>query len=520
MSSTPVFTPSGAPSAGVVVLHDRVDEAFLAAYDMAIEAVSRVPLDVADLTRLSDATIAAATLKHAELRDAVGARGIVLSGQVANRSRPELGLQGMAQRAGFRSPEKMIQTVGRVTPREATTAVKLGTMVVEAADAGTVDPQTGEVSTPAEPWLRPVVDALRAGDLSPEGADAIRRGLGLPNSAVSIEQLLELARELCDAGIVLDPDTLFKRARSRRDELDAAGVAVREEELFQQRSLVHFPLPGGGGKAVWTMDTETYARFLLAYDRMTSPKRGGVSFVDEGRRERSDVILKDPRSPKQYASDGLIELIRLGEATDPDFMLGHGSSKLRITATKWDLDHADRGEPATGIARIEGVEEPVSIQTAERHECGDDVDEIIFDENLNPLDLQHRARFYSKKQNEVLATMFGGCAWGDGGGGQCDRPPSWTESHHVNFWKRDHGETNIKLGIPFCTFHHRVLHNNGWEIWIDEHADGDLRFWLIPPKKEDPEQTPIQLKPRSGSMRDLRAAMRKERASRRKNHAA
>ena len=32
--------------------------------------------------------------------------------------------------------------------------------------------------------------------------------------------------------------------------------------------------------------------------------------------------------------------------------------------------------------------------------------------------------------------MWGGCPING-----CDRPPSWTEAHHIDQWERDHGKT-------------------------------------------------------------------------------
>ena len=75
----------------------------------------------------------------------------------------------------------------------------------------------------------------------------------------------------------------------------------------------------------------------------------------------------------------------------------------------------------------------------------------------------------------------------------CDRPPSWTEAHHIDEWAADHGLTNIADGILLCKRDHLRLHNDGWKIT----RDGAATYWLIPPPGVDPDQEPILLTSKS-----------------------
>ena len=54
-----------------------------------------------------------------------------------------------------------------------------------------------------EPWLNSVATALRDGSVSIAAADAIRLGLGAPNSAVTTEHLAIAAAQLCAAATEL-----------------------------------------------------------------------------------------------------------------------------------------------------------------------------------------------------------------------------------------------------------------------------------------------------------------------------
>ena len=114
------------------------------------------------------------------------------AGELARRSRRELGHAGLAAREGFRSPEAMLQSITGATGREASQLVTLGKISTEAdaarqlLDDGVEDIGGEPV---ALPWETPITTALSQRVLSAEQADAVRRGLGVPTEQVSAEVL-------------------------------------------------------------------------------------------------------------------------------------------------------------------------------------------------------------------------------------------------------------------------------------------------------------------------------------------
>jgi len=457
-------------------------------YRAASQALTELPTDPGCYAALSDSELLEINRCYAESQVAIRNGGALIAGEIAHRSTPELGSRGLAQRSGHRTPEQFIKITTGSTGRDAVTAVRVGALMREAATDGEVDLATGVVATATQPWLSAVTEALRSRSISVDSAEAIRSGLGTPNSVITHEQLALAAAQLVEAARRLDPDSLAREARAFRDELDVDGAALREEERRAKRSLKLYVHPDGTTKLVWIMDPETAATVRDLYDRTTSPKLGGVRFVDPSRQSLADKILGDPRTPEQIASDGFEQLIRLGADANPDFLLGSGAPVIRLTATKSAF------ERGTGLARIEGQVAPVSVSTAWRLGCDAGVGGVIFGQNGETLDFGRESRFFSRRQKEALAIRWGGCACPG-----CDRPPSWTEAHHVVQWKRDGGKTNILDGILLCKHHHLLFHNNGWEIVRDD----DARYWLIPPPQLDPAQTPIELLSKSAAMRDL-----------------
>ena len=426
----------------------------------------------------------------AEQERIIAGHKAMLAGEIDRRSRSELGYSGLAQRKGHRTAQELLRVTTGSTLRDATVAVEVGRMSAEATEA--VDPATGEVPESARPWMNEVATSATNGRISLTQAIAIRDGLGAAGSEITAEVLGDAADALHAAALDgLDADRLKQRAHELRDELDEAGIADREAARVKLRSFKLTKLPDGMTRATWLMDPETAAIVTEIRDRAVSPKLGGPRFVEAGMAERAERIERDSRTPEQLASDVFLQLLRNGCEADTDLLVGIGVPAVRVLVTKRDF------ERRSGHARIEGQSHPVSLATAERIACTAGTTDIIFDEEFRPLDVGRDRRLYTKRQHVALAVRDGGCMFPG-----CDRPPSWTEAHHIKHWVRDHGPTNIDDGILLCRHHHRLVHHGGWEI---TRVGGE--FDLIPPTSIDPRQAPIRLHSKSAALRDLRRAV-------------
>ena len=468
---------------------NSTDTQILERYRAAAAVLAELPNDAELYAAASETALLEANQLFASSQVSLRNGGACIAGEIAHRSAPELGSKGLAQRLGHRTAEQFVKVTTGATGRDAVTSVRVGSLMREAAVEGQIDLVTGVVATPTQPWLSPVTEALSARSISIEAAEAIRSGLGAPNSAVTESQLRDAASQLAIAAMHLDPDSLAREARAFRDELDVDGAKLREDERRAKRSLRLYVQADGTTKLVWIMDPETAATVRDIYDRTTSPKLGGVRFVDPERQNLAEAILRDERTPEQIASDGFEQLLKLGADADPNFLLGSGAPLIRLTTTKSAFERGN------GLARIEGQVAPVSISTARRLSCEAGVAGIVFDETGAVLDFGREQRFFTRKQKEALAVLWGGCA-----SPGCDRPPSWTEAHHIVFWKRANGKTDLADGILLCRHHHLLFHNTGWEIQRDKNS----KYWLIPPPALDASQAPIELVSKNPAMRDLR----------------
>jgi len=486
----------------------------------AVAALAAVSCSVADVQATDDAELVALSRLAAREKQLAESHLALIAGEIAARSTREMGHAGLAQRSGFRNAEELLKTTTGATGREAVTAVRVGRMVREAAVDLGVDPATGALIEAAEPWLASVAAAVSAGSLSVGAADAIRTGLGQPTDNVSSAALADAAAQLCGLAATLDVDRLLRRARELRDDLDEAGIADRERECFEKRSLKMFLLGNGMGRLIWDMDPETYATVLELNTRATSPKRG-VRFVAGDDKETAERILNDPRSIGQLASDTFLGLLQAGADADSTQLLGSGAAAIRVIVTKKTLettgvagltgggagadDLIGTADPSTtgatgggpaftpGHGHIEATGAPLTAATIQRLSCDGATTEVTIDSFGQPLDVGREHRTFTPKQRIALAIRDGGCVFGD-----CDKEPSMTEAHHIVPWSQG-GRTDLANGILLCKFHHLLIHNNGWEIY---RVGTD--YFLVPPKDVDPRQRPRPMPSKSAAMRDIR----------------
>lgn len=490
---------------------------FAAALDATRVAVAGIPDGVVAVKGLPDDALLSTQRSLAELRRIIDARSSLVAGEVAFRSRRELGYTGLAQKEGFQSAEKLVQATTGSTRRDASTLVTAGTLVHESLILEAVDPATGELPdgfVVREPWLVAVGTAVAEGTLTVDAARAIKSGLGEPcvgepfadgagtgvsADDVTADDLAAAATRLIAEADRLDADAIFKLARQLRDELDASGVAIRERLIYEQRSFRRSPRSNGLPRYTIDPDIETAAHFDDLYDKLTSPRRGGPRFVDPDGKAWAKDIHDDTRTTEQYLHDAFAQLIRLGVALDHDSsskradsskrvsVVGSRKPAVRVLVTEKAL------AAGVGTGRVEGIDVPVSIDTVNRIVCESGLLPIRFSETDDVVALGREERLFTARQKVALAARDGGCVWPG-----CDKSPNWTEAHHINQWARDEGRTDLCDGVLLCRHHHMLLHNNRWEIV----RRGSTR-WLIPPPEIDPTQTPRELSSKSAALRDL-----------------
>lgn len=416
---------------------------------------------------------------HARMTAHLQARG---AATIARLSDPSLGLAGLARRHGFVNAESFLQSETGSTKVEATKLVKVGQLLGEDS-AG---------------WHGALGSALDAGAVSVDEANAIRIGLG--GSAATEPDLVTATQKLLATAGTVDADELARRARAARDDLDADSIARREKERRELRYFSAKQNDNGMVVGSFALSDEDGALIMSIYQQATSPKNIGPRFVDgsasapAGSAESElavDAKITDPRTRGQKAADAFAGLLRIGAETDGNAILGLHRPSVRIHVA------AEAIEQRSGHGVIEDVNDfPIAFATVERHLCASGVIGIAFDEDGQALNVGRDQRLFTRRQRIALAARDGGCRFPG-----CDRPVSWTEAHHIEYWQRDSGETNLADGILLCRLHHLLIHDNHWQIRRDRG-----HYWLTAPPDVDPGQSPREMLSKQPLVRELQRA--------------
>ena len=131
-----------------------------------------------------------------------------------------------------------------------------------------------------------------------------------------------------------------------------------------------------------------------------------------------------------------------------------------------------------GLAEIDGCSLPLDIAAARRMGADAHIIPAVLGGPSQVLDFGRGRRLFTRAQKLALLERDGGCAF-------CGAPPSWCDVHHIRWWSRDFGKTDLANGCVLCSKCHHIIHEQGWEI---EASAAEIRF--IPPAKVDPARTP------------------------------
>src|SRR5438093_503572 len=174
----------------------------------------------------------------------------------------------------------------------------------------------------------------------------------------------------------------------------------------------------------------------------------------------------DTRRPKQRRADALTELayhvLDTAKLPERNGARPHVAVHTTIEGLKGEL-----GAPASEL----GDGTPISSKTVQRLAC-DSIMNRVLKADAMVVDVGRARRTAQPAQWRGLKARYKTCAWPG-----CDRPIGWTHAHHLDFWAEG-GKTDLPRLIPLCFYHHRLVHEGGWQIVL---SGGRLK--LIPPDR-------------------------------------
>ncbi len=293
--------------------------------------------------------------------------------------------------------------------------------------------------------LPKVAAALSSGEISFQSASALchlRERLGEKAEFFDEDEMLGYARDYSVFGLrklcrvawhVANPDGFFKEA----------------EADFTRRYLHVSQLADG----------------MYAVDGQLDPVSGAALKTE------LDVLAtrkgpEDDRSRSQRMADAVGELAMhaMDQGTLPR---RHGvRPHINLTMTLEGLKNELGAPPAELELSL-----PIATRTAERIACDCTMSRVLLADSM-VIDVGRATRTVSPPMRRALRVRDKGCRFTG-----CDRQVNWTNPHHIIAWSRG-GPNNLPNMVLLCYFHHRLVHEGGWQV-----IKAGREFKFLPPER-------------------------------------
>ncbi|MGR0221354.1 DUF222 domain-containing protein [Agromyces sp. ZXT2-6] len=411
-----------------------------------------------EVAQMSDDGLVRVTDALARVRRDAEALLARVAAEVSKRSNTERGESSLARAHGFHNPVRLIAASTGASRSDAAKLIAVGTATAERQTFG------GERLPSRHPH---VAAALESSTIGIDAASAITSMLDRVRVRADADLVDTAEAVLVDLAARVPLDLLSRGIREAEARLDRDGIEPREEQLRSERSLTMREDAMGMIHVHARLDPETAAPVKTAIEALVSD----VLRRREPATPSPGPVVDDTRSIPQIQADALAALAR--------HALGCGQTlaPLAKATVVVRLDH-DTLVEGLGHARIDGIDQPISATTARRMSADAELIPAVLGGEGLPLDLGRSARLFSRAQRLALAERDGGCA-------SCGQNIAYVDAHHIRWWERDAGPTDLRNGVMLCSFCHHRIHREGWGI----HADR-TEVWFIPPPHVDPERTP------------------------------
>jgi hypothetical protein len=409
------------------------------------------------------------------------------AGQLAHRSRPELGAESLAKQNGWGNAPALLAELGRITTAEAGRLCRVGDATRDRTNL------QGE-RLPAR-WAA-VAAAVNAGDIGVDSALHIISSLGQASPRAPQGAVETAERMLVEFSGQNPADSVRKLSILCRDRLDTDGIEPREQELINERSLRYSTRPNGMERLEVLLDPLSMSYVRAGIEGLVGDTLRKVRFEQnptthpgdraDGCDDHHQTLTDrdaDGRTIEQIRADALVDSFKhVLSCQNAVPALQHTTIVVRLDldTLTGSLGTAQNDTARNGAARIDGAEQPISAATARKLAADADIIPLVLGGNSEILDLGRKRRLFTRAQKLALIDRDGGCAWSN-----CNKPPAYTEVHHLKWWKKHAGPTNLLNGVLLCSTHHHLLHREGWDIHVTDNIP-----WFIPPTTIDTTRTP------------------------------
>jgi hypothetical protein len=299
--------------------------------------------------------------------------------------------------------------------------------------------------------------ALEAGDITFEKAEVVARTMaGLPGHLDELTRTRVEKRLLADAKLYSLPHLRRRVLRvadlyAPREEADLdEDQKLRRQEARAWQATEFWIGPVKDGKARFGGELPALYAELL---------RNQVGAIAAPRRnDDSDGDL----TPTQRMGRAFCHWI---ERIPTDGLPTTGGTPATLTV---NIDYDALTGKVRQAAGMLGTGERISAGEVRRLACNQHILPRVLDGKSVPLDQGRSKRLFTPAQRLAMADRDGGCTYPG-----CDRPPAWTEAHHLDHWAEHGGNTDLDRGTLLCARHHHWVHSG--DIYV-RRRDGHTEF--------------------------------------------
>src|ERR1700694_2310801 len=172
-------------------------------------------------------------------------------------------------------------------------------------------------------------------------------------------------------------------------------------------------------------------------------------------------VADDDRTGSQCRADALVELARRQLDGGELPQVGGQKPHLMVTVEMATLSK----QPGSTAAELEWAQ-PIPAESARRIACDCSITPVFCGAESHQVDAGRTRRAIPPAKMRALLVRDKGCRFQS-----CDRPPAWTDGHHIIHWA-DGGSDELANLVLLCRRHHYRVHEEGWRLsWG---ADGEL----------------------------------------------
>jgi hypothetical protein len=293
-------------------------------------------------------------------------------------------------------------------------------------------------------------DALGDGKVSAGHLDAIAAATKRLDDELKAK-FLEHEKELLEKALTESVDAFTRRCRQLARRLVAAATAGKSdaEELDAQRKRSRVKR--------WVDKITGMHHTHLELDPIRDAALWSVVDAQLARLRQNDGNAKTPWSQMQV--NAFIAAVEAGlDNGNGDGNGGDAGRRVPEVTVLVDWQTLISGLHDSGVCETEdGI--PLPVSTVRRMCCDAEVLPAVLGGDGEVLDAGRSKRTANRQQRRALRAMHRTCGHRD-----CAVAFSACRIHHIRWWWKHRGLTDIDNLLPLCEKHHHLVHEGGWTL--------------------------------------------------------